>query len=81
MTTDPLLVASLVKAHVAEIRANHAASLAAHGELMARLEATADAARIAGLRVTKQVERVTELARLVGIRLASIEREIAQVLP
>lgn len=64
---------------VEEVVAELAAALIAHRQLMQRLDMTASAARMMGdVRFTKQVERVTEFARLLGVRLASIERELAE---
>lgn len=63
-----------------ELVSELAAALVAQRQLMQRLEATASAARMSGdLGFARQVERVTEFARLLGVRLATIERELAEV--
>jgi len=59
---------------------NNSPAKAAHNELMRRLEAAANAARSADdWRLAKDLERLVEFARLLGIRLATVERQIAEV--
>jgi hypothetical protein len=56
------------------------AAKARHAELMLCLEAAADVARSTdNLRLAKDLERIVEFARLLGIRLATIERQMAGV--
>lgn len=51
-----------------------------HSELMHHLEAAADAARNTdNRRLAKDLERLVEFTRLLGIRLTTIERQIAGV--
>ena len=67
-------------AHLDELVDNNSAARTAHTELMLRLETAANVARSADdWRLAKDLERLVEFARLLGIRLATIERQIAGV--
>ncbi len=54
-------------------------AVVSHTQLMQRLEAAGGAARMTGdVSSAKRVERVTEFARLLGVRLRSVVRELGE---